>query len=64
MIRFINLTGQIFIDDEPNFAWYDTIIDVFMSFNHSQEWSTWEEFEEDLMIYLKEHRSSLHIPGK
>ena len=65
MIRFINLTGQILIDDdEPHFAWYDTIIDVFMSFNHSQEWHTWEEFEEDLMIYLKEHRSSLHIPGK
>ena len=58
MIRFINLTGQIFIDDpEVHFAWFDTITNEFMSFNHSQDWHTWKEFEEDLITYLKEHRS-------
>lgn len=65
MIRFINLTGQILIDDPiPHFAWYDTILSNFMAFNDNQDWHTWEEFEEDLMIYLNEHRSSLYIAGK
>ena len=58
MIRFINLTGQIFIDDdEPHFAWYNTITDEFMEFNSSQDWHSWDEFEEDLLIYLKEYRA-------
>ena len=53
MIRFINLTGQIFIDDEPHFAWFDTITDEFMEFNDSQDWHTWDEFVDDLTEYLK-----------
>ncbi len=62
MIRFINLTGQIFIDDpEVNFAWYDTVTSEFMEFNSSQDWNTWKEFEQDLTIYLKEKRSTLYV---
>jgi len=58
MIRFINLTSQILIDDdELHFAWFDTVIDEFMTFNSSQEWHTWNEFVDDLTIYLKEHRA-------
>ena len=72
MIRFINLTGQILIDEsdpnwlrsqpEPHFAWFDTVKNEFMIFNGKQEWNFWEAFEQDLRIYLSTHRSSLHIP--
>ena len=65
MIRFINLTGQIFIDDdEPHFAWFDTITSRFMTFDDSQDWNTWKEFEQDLRAYLVEHRSSTYILGE
>ncbi len=65
MIRFINLTGQIFIDDpEVHFAWYDTILSEFMEFDGSQDWNTWKEFEQDLRAYLVEHRSSLYVLGE
>ena len=62
MIRFINLTGQIFIDDpQVHFAWFDTIPDEFMTFNGNQDWHTWNDFVDDLTIYLKEKRSALYI---
>ena len=54
MIRFINLTGQILIDDpEPHFAWFDTITDEFMVFAGTQEWHTWNDFVDDLTIELR-----------
>ena len=50
MIRFINLTGQILIDDdEPHFAWFDTVRNEFIEFNQAQEWHTWGEFSVDLL---------------
>jgi len=62
MIRFINLTGQIYVvppdDSDPHFAWFDTITDGFMEFNDSQEWHTWNDFVDDLTIYLKEHHKN------
>ena len=62
MIRFINLTGQIFIDDdEPHFAWYDTVTNEFMKFNNSQDWHSWKDFVDDLAMYLREKRSTLSI---
>ncbi len=54
MIRFINLTGQIFIDDpQVHFAWYDTVISQFMTICDSQDWHTWKEFEEDLIVHYR-----------
>ena len=54
MIRFINLTGQILLDDpEPHFAWYDTVTDEFMTFAGAQEWNTWNDFVDDLTIELR-----------
>ena len=48
MIRFINLTGQIFIDDdELYFAWYDTVTDTFLTFSGIQTWDSWEDFVRD-----------------
>ena len=62
MIRFINLTGQIYVvppnDSEPHFAWFDTIVDEFMRFNDSQEWNNWNEFVDDLTEHLKEDNIS------
>ncbi len=52
MIRFINLTGQILIDDtEPHFAWYDTIHSKFLEFNEGQDWHNWSDFHEDLLAH-------------
>ncbi len=47
MIRFINLTGQIMLDDAPYFAWYDTVTDTFMTFSGFQTWDCWHDFVED-----------------
>ena len=65
MIRFINLTGQIFIDDpEVHFAWYDTIISQFMEFDDSQDWHTWEEFKTDLLHHCHNHKMSLEVTAR
>ena len=47
MIRFINLTGQVFPDDDTYFAWYDTITSTFMTFTGCQTWDCWGDFVED-----------------
>lgn len=44
MIRFINLKGQIFLEETFVFAWYDTITDTFQTFNGSQTWDSWDDF--------------------
>lgn len=41
MKRFIDLRGQHMID---NFAWYDTVRDVFETHSDNQTWDNWEEF--------------------
>ena len=46
MIRFIDLKGQIHFDDDPQFAWFNTVTDEFMEFDYQQTFDTWEEFEE------------------
>ena len=62
MIRFINLTGQILIDDlEVHFAWYDTITDEFMAFCGCQDWNTWEEFEQDLVLHYRRYYAGVGI---
>ncbi len=45
MIRFIDLTNQIYDDDGRVFAWYNTATDVFMSFDYQQTFDSWGEFE-------------------
>lgn len=47
MIRFIDLRGQVFNDDdlpeaerEPLFAFYDTVTSRFLTFSRSQVWSS------------------------
>ncbi len=66
MIRFINLTGQIFVIDDPipHFAWFDTIIDQFMEFNDSQDWHTWEEFKGDLLQHCYDHNMSQEVTAR
>ncbi|HEC65465.1 MAG TPA: hypothetical protein ENI23_09230 [bacterium] len=65
MIRFINLTGQILIDDPiVHFAWYDTIISQFMEFDDSQDWNTWKEFETDLLQHCHNHNMSSEVTAR
>jgi len=46
MIRFIDLGDQI-LEGTKSFAWFDTVIDKFETFNGCETWETWEKFEED-----------------
>lgn len=57
MIRFLNLKDQI-IEDEPSFAFYDTISDTIMSFgiNRDQVFASKEYFIECYRErYMKNH---------
>ena len=55
MIRFIDLRGQIYFDDDyknsPCFAFFDTIVDRFMTFGDTQTWYGWEEFRKSYNFY-------------
>lgn len=57
MIRFINLTGQIHLDNDLEFAWYDTIKSEFVEISGCQTWDSWEEFKTDLVMYMVEGRT-------
>ena len=48
MIRFIDLTGQIYLDDEEkSFAFFDTVTDKFCEFSGNQYWDNIEDFKSD-----------------
>ncbi len=47
MLRFIDLTGQVFLDDTFCFAWFCTVTDTFLTLDGTQMWMDWQEFEED-----------------
>lgn len=47
MIRFLDLQGQMYLDDIRTFTWYDTITNTFLEFAYSNYWHGWEEFEKD-----------------
>lgn len=49
MIRFIDLGTQITCDPQGDrcFAFFDTVVDKFMSFDGEQMWTAWIDFEED-----------------
>lgn len=43
MIRFIDLGDQI-LEGHREFAFFDTIVDLFERFNGEETWYTWEDF--------------------
>lgn len=47
MIRYIDLTDQI-IEDEFMFAWFDTVVDAFVTYCGESTWQCWEDFERDV----------------
>lgn len=54
MIRFIDIDKQIAVDptdpDWPRqFAFYDTIYDVFLNFSGEEVWEDWPSFEKALI---------------
>ena len=48
MIRYVDLGDQI-LEGCHKFAWWDTVIERFLTFWGSQDWETLEEFEIDLL---------------
>lgn len=62
MIRFINLTGQMSLDDDDfQFAWYDTIVDRFLEYNGNQTWFYSKDFETDLLADLRRTHTKENI---
>jgi len=63
MIRFISLGNQIYPLSKPRedhmFAWWNTVIDQFETYNSVQAWKTWEEFEHD----FHEDEAYVYIEG-
>ena len=48
-MRFIDLGTQTQLPcegTEREFAFYDTIVDGFLSLDHDQVWSSWDDFRE------------------
>jgi len=46
MVRFIRVEKGKIDDETEYFAWWDTIHDVFMTFEGEQMFESWEQFEE------------------
>ena len=45
MIRFIDLRGQIYLDESgTDFAFYDTVTDMFKTFGDTQVWECKRDF--------------------
>lgn len=58
MIRFIDLRGQIYLDDEepkaeqePVFAFYDTVMDQFVGWDQCFVWDSIEDFRADFCFF-------------
>lgn len=55
MIRFLDLTSQIYYEDSKTedsvfiFAFYDTIRDKICTFNNEQSWDSKADFVEDFL---------------
>jgi len=48
MVRFIDIGDQITLNEgDGQFAWWNTIVDVFMDFNDNQVWDNWLDFCHD-----------------
>ncbi len=74
MIRFIDIGKQIAVDEyDPEwpreFAWFDTISDVFLCFDGAMVWESWNDFENSWRLHyhgkgdpseLKRFRSLTH----
>ena len=54
MIRFIDLRGQ---HTGYNFAWFDTVRDIFPIFNGEQVFDSWDDFKENYQLHP--HRDSI-----
>ena len=56
MIRFIDLGDQI-LEGERQFAFWNTVPDMFLTYNGNQVWSTWIGFEADVIWHVGEERA-------
>ena len=44
---FIDLTGQVTLEDHRYFAWLDTSADTFERHSDNQIWENWDDFAAD-----------------
>ena len=56
MLRYIDLTGQIYYEDEDepkqfSFAWFDTVVGKFLRYQGTQVWDSWKDFLTDVKGY-------------
>ncbi|OWK99278.1 hypothetical protein AP75_01970 [Kaistella haifensis DSM 19056] len=62
MIRFIDLTGQIYLDEEIiSFAFFDTVTGKFCEFSGFQNWDNLEEFINDFDDKLRNLERFLNL---
>ena len=47
MIRYVDMTDALELEDGPAFAWFDTVTDKFISFDTVQIWYDWSDFVAD-----------------
>ena len=52
MIRYIYIGNQI-TEGADDFAWFDTVRDIFQVFNGEQVWSEWEDFVKDYVFHFE-----------
>lgn len=55
MIRYIDLSKQL-EEEQPCFAWFDTISWTFERYGGIQVWEDFREFESDLLSDLRKAR--------
>jgi len=57
MLRYVDIGDQI-MEDSSQFAWFDTVIDRFLSFDDTYVWDSWEEFEDDFWFEISWRESN------
>jgi hypothetical protein len=59
MIRFVDLGKQLGLDEEwpRQFAFFDTLTDIFLSFNGEQVFSSMQEFKDAFDFDMRDNPS-------
>ena len=47
MIRFVDMSDALELEDRSAFAWFDTVTDTFLSFDTVEVWHDWSDFVAD-----------------
>ena len=47
LIRFVDMSEALELEDRQAFAWFDTVTDTFLSFDTVEVWYDWSDFVAD-----------------